>query len=329
MERWKDTLSSAIPIPLPQYLDRLVAETEFMSTIERLAPDLLDEVRGIGEGADVPFRDIYAYQLMDEEWFFRTDLLKSRPEGTEHCSTIGVLGEDGGTAMLAQNMDLPTYYDGTQALLHIDGRDADTEVMVLTPAGLIGTTGMNSHGVGVCVNTLGQLSHRRSGLPVAFVLRLLLEQPSVAAAARLIGELPHASGQNYMIAGPDGLADFECSAGGAAAYAPEERMILHTNHPLASTDLADAPSGDNDVALTNSMLRFGALERTLPPAHDITSDRVRETLAECEVPVSRAADRGGGWMTFGSLVMELSASPALQYAPGPPHLTPYSSWTFS
>jgi predicted choloylglycine hydrolase len=327
MARWKATLATVVPMALDAYLDRFVAETAFLETIERLTSDLLEEVRGIGEGADLSFRDIYAYQLMDEEWFFRTDLLRERPAGAEHCSTIGVLGGDG-TAVLAQNMDLPTYYDGTQTLLHLDGREGDTEVMVMTPAGLIGTTGCNSHGVGVCVNTLGQLSHRRSGLPVAFVMRRLLEERTAQGAAALVQSLPHASGQNYMIAGPDGLADFECSAGGAAAYAPLHRVVRHTNHPLASTDLAGEPAGEDDPALTNSRDRFGVLTRSIADGVQIGTELVRETLAECEVPVSRGPEHGGGWMTFGSLVMELSASPVVHYAPGPPHVTAYTRWTF-
>jgi isopenicillin-N N-acyltransferase like protein len=327
MERWKATLAAALPIPIDAYLDRFVAETTFLAAIEQLTPDLLAEVRGIGEGADIPFRDIYAYQLMDEEWFFRTDLLRERPAGAEHCSTLGALRSDG-TALLAQNMDLPSYYDGTQTLLHLDGRTAETELMVLTPAGLIGTTGCNNRGVGVCVNTLGQLAHRRSGLPVAFVMRLLLESETAADAATTVQRVPHASGQNFMIAGPEELSDFECSAGGAAQYQAGARIIRHTNHPLASTDLAGEPAGDDDPALTNSRDRYGVLERTIEDAADVTPALAQETLSECDVPVSRSADRGGGWMTFGSLVMELSAEPVVHCAPGPPHLTAYATWRF-
>jgi hypothetical protein len=60
----------------------------------------------------------------------------------------------------------------------------------------------------------------------------------------------------------------------------------------------------------------------------VTPALAQETLSECDVPVSRSADRGGGWMTFGSLVMELSVEPVVHCAPGPPHQVPYTSWRF-
>ena len=228
------------------YLARFVESTDYLPAIERWASPLLEEVRGIGEGAGIPFRDIYAYQLMDEEWLFRTDMLNGNGADTqarrlEHCSVIGICGQDGSAPILAQNMDLPKYYDGAQALLRITHQGSTStleslESFVFTAAGLIGTLGLNNQGIGLCVNTLTQLSHTYHGLPVAFVTRRLLESRSIEEAVGFVRDIQHASGQNYAIGGPDGIVDFECSARKAVQFAPHSSRFCHTNHPLANDD---------------------------------------------------------------------------------------------
>ena len=47
------------------------------------------------------------------------------------------------------------------------------------------------------------LNHSRAGLPVAFVMRGVLERTSVNAAAAFLEDVPHASGQHYALADPD------------------------------------------------------------------------------------------------------------------------------
>ena len=51
--RWLDALQKQTGMDEQLYLDRLLAETNFMPAIERWTPDLLDEVRGIAEGANI------------------------------------------------------------------------------------------------------------------------------------------------------------------------------------------------------------------------------------------------------------------------------------
>ena len=66
--------------------------------------------------------------------------------------------------MIAQNLDMPGFYDGYQVILHIKHHDSDLESFVYTIAGVIGANGMNSHAIGICCNTLLQLDNCRDGL---------------------------------------------------------------------------------------------------------------------------------------------------------------------
>ena len=294
----------------------------------------------MAEGANLLFRDVFAYQLMDEEWLFRVAQMRS-VQGAHHCSVIGLAAE-GETTILAQNMDLPKHYDGTQTLLHIEQEDG-LEALVFTAAGLIGTCGLNSAGVGLCVNTLSQLSHSTSGLPVAFVARGVLERCTVDEAAGFVRSVSHASGQNYAIGGPDGMVDLECSASKAVSFMPDSGWIYHTNHPLTNDDLPSQDENAMDVVFSgspkaeearprgksNSEQRFEFLAERLGSGKEgLTVEAAQALLSSCETPISVSRESKGSSMTLGSLVMELSVPPVLHLAAGPPAETPYRRWVF-
>jgi hypothetical protein len=295
-------------------------------------------VRGIGEGAGISFRDIYAYQLMDEEWLYRRDLRRAAKATAGHCSVIATAGEPGSGTLLAQNMDLPKYYDSSQTLVRVRQEEDNLETLVFTAAGLLGLTGLNSKGIGICCNTLCQLSHSRDGLPVAFVVRRVLEAASVEDAAAFVQSIRHASGQNYAIGGPGQVVDFECSAGKVVPYVPGSACLFHTNHPLANDDqparitptqpVRAKGVGAQPAALSNSEQRYAYLERALgADSQALTVEKVKMLLSTCEAQINVARDSAGDSITLGSLVMELDR-PALHYAPGPPAEEAYSVWTF-
>ena len=50
----------------PEWVERFIADTNFQPAIEKWVPGMLDEVRGIAEGAELPFEEIYVFQLADE-----------------------------------------------------------------------------------------------------------------------------------------------------------------------------------------------------------------------------------------------------------------------
>jgi hypothetical protein len=298
LERWDADVAARTGRPPATLVSDLVGTTGFVDAIRRHTPDLLDEVRGIAEAAGIVFERILALNLMDEEWWF------TAPSEPRHaCSLLAAAAKDGRPAVLAQNMDLPELMDGAQAILRIDG-EAGTSV-VLTAAGMIGLTGVNSAGVGVCVNTLPMLRHSRDGLPVAFVMRGVLERESAAAAAAFLGHVPHASGQHYALADATGVAGYDGSG-----------RFCHTNHPLRSDDLDPArpAAGEPD-----SHTRLAAIAAaTLAVTSGADCERV---LSDRDAPLCVVPEPGRPWITFGSIWAELSSPPRVRIAPGPPDRT--------
>lgn len=84
----------------------------------------------------------------------------------------------------------------------------------MTGAGMIALNGANSAGIGVVVNNLSMLPSSRSGLPVMFIIRGILQQSTLAEAVAFAERVPHAIGQHYAIGSPDGIAGLEGAANG-------------------------------------------------------------------------------------------------------------------
>jgi isopenicillin-N N-acyltransferase like protein len=311
LERWDADVERRIGPPAAGYVARLVGETRFLPVVERHAADLLDEVRGIAEGAGVKFERILAYNLMDEEWWF-----SQTPGVRQACSLVAVAAQDGRPALLAQNMDLPDVMDGGQAVLRSTAADG-VESVVLTAAGMIGLTGVNSEGLGVCVNTLSMLHHSDRGVPVAFVMRGILERRTVADAARFLESVPHASGQHYALGSAEAVAGYECSASGAVRSDASAARFCHTNHPLASDDLD--PADEHPDGYPDSHVRLARVEAAAGGIR--TGEDCRELLADREAPLCVHATADDPWLTFASIVMELGDRTEVAIAPGPPDTT--------
>ena len=339
---WKENIYQDLRMDPDLFLAELLSETDFIPAIQRWTPSLLEEVEGIAEGAAMDFDTIFARQLTDEEPWFRIEKRLGKTWGvTEHCSAIGCNRQGDTAAINAQNMDTPSYYDGYQVLLHIKYPDSPLEVLMFTIAGKINLAGMSNAPVSICCNTVLQLSYNKCGLPEDFVVRGALEQASLADAVDFMYRIPHASGQNYLIGGPDRVLSLECSANKVAEFqvAPNSDRVWHTNHPLINDDcgiheqrLEFMPEEERADWLdftgerSNTHARFHYLNRELCPANGALSvTNIREHLSSREAPVCQHTDHK---ITLGCLIMEMGEPPVLHLSPGPPCYTPFTTYQF-
>lgn len=332
IEIWKNNLQKLTGMNPDKYVDQFIEETDFLAAVEKWTPHLLEEVEGIGEGAGVDFNTIFAWQCVDEEWWYRTSekMLDTNARGlyaeAETCSALGCLKEGNLPALLAQNLDLPKYYDGFQVLLRIKHPDSSLESFVYTIAGIIGANGLNKQPLGVCVNTLLDLNHAADGLPVAFIVRSVLEQKTLDKATEFIHRIKHASGQNYVIEDSERVVDFECSANKVSEFVVDEglRRVYHTNHALANDD--KVASAEEIVNKSTTLARFSVLESRLKdPSKTITVETIKSILSSHEGPICAHNERS---FTSGSLIISLSTPPELHLAWGPPCSKNYETFRF-
>jgi hypothetical protein len=312
--RWEDVVVRASKRPTARYVSEILANTGFVQAMARLTPDLLEEMRGIADGSGVSYDTIVAFNLMDEQWWFDLERPAADPPG---CSVLAV-APDTGPPVLAQNMDLPAFMSGGQLVLHLRG-GGRPERLILTAAGLVGLTGVNRAGIAVCCNTLLMLHHARDGLPVAAVMRAVLDKVWLDEAVTFLQSIRHASGQHYGLGSPYGFIGLECSAAGAVVSSPlDRRSLAHTNHPLVSTHIVASlaeelrrkgPTGNSEKRQAFLDARIDSV--TTPT--DIVGILADRSTPICVTPLPEKATQ-----TFGTVVYELAEPPRARFCLGLP-----------
>lgn len=201
---------------------------------------IADALDALAAGASVGVEEIYALNA-------RTELLYgSPPDAAEGgCTSLGVLGTHtaGGNLLLAQNWDWHPDQRDTMVLLATRD-ERGLEVLALTEAGMLAKTGLNSAGVGVCVNMLGCdrdgiarddiARGGEPGVPYHVLLRAALEADSLTWALRAVCRSPRNASINLLLgqAGPAGgeLIDLELVPGDVGWLHPVDGLISHANH---------------------------------------------------------------------------------------------------
>ena len=230
---WKENTTRALGKPADEVMKDFFEYANFEPAIKKWTPELWEEVRGIAEGSGHTLEEILILNLLDEFWVYINNL------HNHHCSGLGVPAQNGNPGYLSQNMDLENYTDGYQVLMRLMKTNNRPEQMVLTHPGLIALNGMNKQGVALCVNTLMQLTAAPEGLPVAFVVRRIINSTDKEDILKFIQEVDHASGQNYIIGIRGEVYDFEASATKVVRFNPENEngTVYHTNHPVVNDDV--------------------------------------------------------------------------------------------
>lgn len=335
LEKWGDALEVNYGVDREYYLSYFKNKTCYEQTTARLAPLVLEEVRGIADGSNSNFMQVLAFQHLNEEFALGPRVANIQRAQREACSTIVVSPDGERPSLVAQNLDLAEFLDGFQTLFQYPCSLSDGQIIALSVPGMISLNGMNSHGVAICDNTLGQLKADPAGLPVYAIYRMLLESHSLAQACQYVVATPHAASLNWVMGDPDGVAMIERSGGKAEHYfRPSTKVpVFHTNHPLVNdewTDIDRMPS-------RSSYLRYASLhERLFSEGQNLTVDDLKAVLSsqdDPDYPVSRGGagleDRHIGF-TFASSVFELyEDNPVWHLAAGPPHKEDFRTFSFS
>ena len=311
---WRRDLERSYGTDAGSFIKALLARTNYRPSIDRWTPGLLDEVRGIADGAGLDFETMYAYQLIDELWAIGPDVMPAK------CTTIAAGKRNGKPAYVAQTLDIPEFYHGYQTVLRVRDEKEDVEALVFTIPGVVAANGLNSRSVGVCVNAVTQLAYSTKGLPVDFVIRGLLRQKTYEQAVNFLERIEPAAPQTYVIGGPNETAVFERSAGKMARFIPFEgaEFSYHTNHPMVNDDYN--PRFPEMLKTKNLTLeayqaqcqRFAHLGRLF-----------KDNSAAIDLETLKALfrDRNAGinrLTTYGCTIMVLGETPELHVAPGRP-----------
>lgn len=333
VKKWKQNTTRQFGKDSDLIVNEFLEYANFTKSIKKWTPELYEEIKGIADGSGQNFNDIFVLNLLDEFWVYIDDL------SNHHCSDVGVASLNGSPSYIAQNMDIESYTDGYQTLIHLERTDNNPEQFILTHPGLIILNGMNEKGVGVVVNTIMQLKASSSGLPVAFVIRYLINSTEKEDILQFIKTVKHASGQNYIIGVRGEVYDFEASTNKVVQYDPKNKngTVYHTNHPIVNDDLKDwfkafNPNLEDSLLpkTSNSYIRLEAVKKRMIENPEISDDIIKSALRSkdnIKHPVCR--NNNGYGFTFASVIMTLTDIPYLQITAGPPDESEYKRIDFS
>lgn len=208
--------------------DQIVAQIlPYVKQVEKFAPDLLEEVKGIAEGSCCTFEEVFSINA-------RSEILFKQGVQSQECSALAATPEatENGETFLAQNWDWYKDTVNCQVILRIAGRGEIPPIVTFTEAGQVAKIGMNGAGIGIAVNNLIS-SSSQVGVPWIFLTRRVLECSTFTAAIGAVLASPKAHSMNFMIARAGGEAiDLETSPVEDHLIWPEDGTLAHTNHYL-------------------------------------------------------------------------------------------------
>ena len=224
--------------------------------VQQYCPHLLEELQGLALGSGTDEESLFALNCRTEILpanFLQRAMVTDTPVHSNECTSLA-FSRDGQPVWLAQNWDWVGLQ--RQSLLVVEAKpDNGVSYTTVTEAGMLAKIGLNNHGFGVTLNILRSHNDgQQTGLPVHFLLRLLLEQQNVQKACELASGLPYASSSNILVADSTGdIASLEVSPVGCRIVPADNGQLCHTNHFLHQALIASDAGLEGNLSTTKRL----------------------------------------------------------------------------
>jgi isopenicillin-N N-acyltransferase-like protein len=220
---------------------------KYMPYAEERYPQYVEEMRGIAEGADVPYDDVAVVNAMEAVTTDALHLTKctSMAVNQHHTANRHVL--------MAHNEDWVPEDEADVYMVHASPDD-EIPFLAMNYGGLLPNIGINAAGIAQCCDTVYP-TDIRMGIPRVVVSRAVLGARNLSQAIRHMVAPQRAAGYNHLLGHESGeLYSVEVSARKFALIYAEEGYIVHTNHYLdyQMTLIEDEPD-----ELISTRIRYG------------------------------------------------------------------------
>ena len=257
---------------------------DYLPVIEAFEPSYIEEMRGIAEGADIPFEDVVLLNARTEIIKLADPAIRARlktPEDPDGCTGVVVMPQAAGNGRLihAQNWDWKRECAETAVVLKVRYDDGP-DLMTFTEAGALGRCGFNSVGIAITANYLeSDRDYRQVGVPLALIRRKVLENEHLALAMRTVYCTKKSAANNMIVSHREGVAiDFECAPDETFQVHPQNGLLVHANHfvsPVALGKLKDTGIFNTPDSLYRDIRVRDLLQ---PHIGSITFDTVKNAL---------------------------------------------------
>ena len=257
---------------------------EYLRPAEDYVPQAVDQIRGLAEGANVPFQHLFALNC-GEEFTCMADRVWPRPE---HCTSFAVMA--GGSVVSGHNED---WYPEDVAGLIIRkvrltgvGPWSGASYISVGAAYDLPITGATSRGLTSAANTV-YYRDERVGVPNNCLLTIVLQQPDLERVRDLIAGSPRARGSNHLLCDAGGrIWDIE-TTGEHWAFIDGGALFTHANHyvspELAPDDATESDGSPKRSARAAELLAAGveAGADLLELGKSVLSDHAGAPLSIC------------------------------------------------
>lgn len=241
---------------------------KFLPAITQHVPHLLEEMRGIAEGAGTSFLDIVTLNARSEIALTKPNL-SDPPDG---CTAFSKSID--GIQWLSQNWDWRASQQDQIIILRIKVAE-DLHITTISEAGMVAKVGMNNHGVAVTLNALKTVQLDASKLPIHLGLRLVLESTSTAEALHKLEQVGIASAAHFLIADPTSSIGIEVNPiQPFGILLPDaQNNIFHTNHCISE----DLPGSLTEIPwLVDSPIRLARIAQLVNATQNFDYDSIFE-----------------------------------------------------
>ena len=255
-------------------------------------------MRGLADGANVPFNSILALNV-------RTEIAYGM--FADGCTAYSWLSESESEkgSWLAQNWDWEMEQSPNIIRCHITPGDGGPRIAMMTEAGIIGKIGVNSAGVGVTLNAIKARGVDFAKLPCHLVLRTVLNSGGREEARERLVKAGVASACHITVADATGGVGLECSAADVVEMGMVDGVCTHSNH------FVEGHKGvDGKVLLADSPVRLERIrelvkgKREVGPSWEVCGELLRDEKG-APGAICRTASGKSNTQTLFSIVMDL------------------------
>ncbi|MER8267542.1 C45 family peptidase [Streptomyces griseus] len=260
----------------------------WLEPVTAYAPHLVEEMRGIADGAGTGLLDVLALNARGEVIYDKSfakiaaDGAGERPaeeEPAEGCTSFAAYGPASGDGHVyaGQNWDWRAGVAETVVMIRIVQPPRPTLIMQVE-AGQIGRQGANSAGIAFNANGLGGRFDDRIGLPQTVVRRTVLDQDNIADALDVLCRTRAHIASNALLTCREGFAiDLETTPAGHGWMYPTDGLLVHGNHYQAGIPAPLAAAGYRPMS-SDSLVRVPRAEQGLAALRHSTGPRESREL---------------------------------------------------
>ncbi len=201
----------------------LIQSRKYLPFAEERYPQYVAEMRGMAEGANVPFDDLSVVNAMEAVTMDALHLTK--------CTSMAINQErtSNGTVLVAHNEDwIPE--DEPDVYIVEAHPEHEPPFLAMTYGGLLPNIGFNAYGIAQCCDSV-YATDSRIGIPRVIVSRAVLAAKTPREAIKRTLLPQRAAGYNHLLAHESGeIYSVEVSARQFAILYAYDGIMVHTNH---------------------------------------------------------------------------------------------------